>query len=429
MNNLGLGGYASSSCVAAAFLAGCGGSQQPIGAPGAMPQTIAPQLQPRQDAHKYRVLFDFGSNVYGLYGAGPVAPLIDVNGTLYGTTEYGGTYYFRSNPGAGTVFSVSTSGLNERVLLSFSAYGGGPVASLVAENGTLYGTTVGGGKYNGGTVFSVSTTGANGHVLHSFGNGPDGANPRASLIALRGKLYGTTYQGGAYGQGTVFSLRIADGKERVIHSFSGRPDGDYPMAGLIDVKGMLYGTTEGGGANGRGTVFNISTGGSETVLYSFGNRPDGNSPVASLIVANGTLYGTTLQGGSASINGGTVFGMSTTGSNERVLHSFGDNSSDGVAPVASVIAVRGALYGTTLQGGTGGYGTVFRVTMGGSERVLHNFIYSYGHNSDGLNPQAALIGVSGTLYGTTQIGGVSLPSCPHSGDYTCDYGTVFALAP
>jgi uncharacterized repeat protein (TIGR03803 family) len=115
--------------------------------------------------------------------------------------------------------------------------------------------------------------------------------------------------------------------------------------------------------------------------------------------------------------------MSVTGSNERVLHSFGYGN-DGSKPQASLVALRGQLYGTTYKGGAAGYGTIFRVaTNGQSERVLHSFGESY--QNDGLNPLAALINVRGTLYGTTQIGGISLPSCQLSG--ACDYGTVFAL--
>jgi uncharacterized repeat protein (TIGR03803 family) len=419
---------ALTNCAAAAMLTGCGGSQPPIGAPGAMPPTIPTQLQPRQDAHKYRVLFDFGSNVHGLYGAVPVAALINVNGTLYGTTARGGSYGYGSRIGGGTAFSVTRAGINERVLYSFKSVSpsgsDGPAAPLIRVNDSLYGTTAGGGKYNGGTVFSISTSGKNERTLHSFGNtlDSDGAQPLAGLIAVDGKLYGTTYQGGVYGVGTVFSVRIANDNERVIHSFSNRPDGAYPVAGLLDVSGALYGTTEYGGLNGGGAVFSIRNG-HEAVLYSFVNRPDGNSPVASLITLNGTLYGTTLQGGSDSINGGTVFSVSTAGTNERVLHSFGGGM-DGSKPQASLAALKGALYGTTSAGGTGSYGTVFRVSLNGSERVLHSF--TYGEN-DGLNPVAGLINVKGTLYGTTELGGISLPSCEESG--ICDYGTVFALTP
>ncbi|HVR48081.1 MAG TPA: choice-of-anchor tandem repeat GloVer-containing protein [Candidatus Binatia bacterium] len=419
-------GRCALSGVAACLLAACGGSQPPIGAAGAMPQSIATRLQARNTGTKYRVLFDFGSNVFGLYGAFPVAPLIDVNGTLYGTTEYGGSYYFRSLPGAGTVFSIGTSGLNERVLLSFEAYEGGPVAGLVAVNGMLYGTTVGGGKFNAGMVFSVGTNGKNARVLHSFGKGADGVDPRASLTALHGVLYGTTYQGGSYGAGTVFSVRISDGRERVLHSFSGQPDCAYPLSNLIDVHGLLYGTAPGDCGNGGGGIFSISTTGVEKIVFSFGpSTKDGSAPEAGVIAKNGWFYGTTEAGGSADY--GTVFKVRETGTDEQVLHSFTNNGSDGIGPTAGVIDVKEVLYGTTSAGGSGTSGTVFRVTTDGkNERVLHSF--TYGEN-DGLLPEAGLIDVDGTLYGTTAAGGISLPSCPRSASQSCDYGTVFALAP
>jgi uncharacterized repeat protein (TIGR03803 family) len=371
-------------------------------------------------SQKYRVLFSFGSDVHGLDGAVPVAPLLNVNGTLYGTTQYGGAYH-----GGGTVFRISTTGAHERVLYSFrgnGSYVGGPVAGLTNLNGTLYGTTAGDGLYDGGTVFSISTIGTNYRVLHNFGNGFDGAQPRAALIAVNGRLYGTTYQGGAAcgsgGCGTVFRISTS-GNERVMYSFRGPPDGESPLAGLINVNGTLYGTTQVGGS-GRGTVFSVSSGGAEHVLHSF-SGPDGEAPAAGLMSASGTLYGTTAGGGR--FGEGTVFSM--TGAIENVLHSFGGSGSDGIVPVANLSYVNGVLYGTTSKGGVAGYGTVFRVTVAGKERVLHSF--DAGYENDGLNPEAGLIDVKGTLYGTTQIGGISLPSCYETG--TCDYGTVFALTP
>jgi uncharacterized repeat protein (TIGR03803 family) len=387
-----------------------------------------PDDMPPSDAgsQRYRVLFSFGSNAYGLDGAGPVAPLLNVNGAFYGTTQYGGAYH-----GGGTVFEMSMSGINERVLYSFRGngpYTGGPVAGLTLVKGMLYGTTTTDGIYGGGTTFRISTTGTNYRVLHNFGRGSDGAQPRAALIAVNGRLYGTTYQGGSGcsssgGCGTVFRMSL-NGQERVTHSFSGRPDGEYPAAALVDVNGTLYGTTESGGANGGGAVFSINTEGSERVVYSFGNRPDGNTPVANLIFANGLLYGTTLQGGSASIDGGTVFSVTTAGTNERVLHSFGSGI-DGSKPQAGLTAMKGYLYGTTAAGGAAKYGIIFRISMKGKERVMHSF--GQGYQNDGLNPQADLVDVKGTLYGTTPVGGISLPSCEETG--TCDYGTVFALTP
>ncbi|MFY9719877.1 MAG: choice-of-anchor tandem repeat GloVer-containing protein, partial [Candidatus Cybelea sp.] len=397
--------YAISSCVAAALLAACGGSQPPVVAPGAaMPQGRA--------SSGYSILHSFGKRSSD--GAEPKAALIDVNGTLYGTTYGGGKY------GAGTVFGISTSG-SENVLYSFNTVtknddGANPSAGLLAVNSLLYGTTeYGGSKAQFGTVFRVSTTGRE-KVLHRFigyysRDRYDGANPIASLIDVRGRLYGTTYHGGAnQSNGTVFKMSTS-GREKVLHSFSVYGDGGYPAANLLNVKGTLYGTTEDGGTlsgEGGGTVFSITTTGTEKVLYGFVYEgSDGNFPATALSSVHGLLYGTTAESGDD--DGGTAFGITTSG-NLTNLHYFG-SSGDGNRPVAPLLNVNGTLYGTTAQGGLYGKGTVFKMSLSGTEKVLHSF----GYGSDGATPLAGLTDVNGTLYGTTSAGGTYVD------------GTVFAL--
>ncbi|MGA7246860.1 MAG: choice-of-anchor tandem repeat GloVer-containing protein, partial [Candidatus Cybelea sp.] len=152
-------------------------------------------------------------------------------------------------------------------------------------------------------------------VLYDFGAkhfGSDGSSPDAGLIDVGGTLYGTTFDGGTHADGTVFSITLS-GTEKVLHSFSFSTvfrdsDGVEPSAPLIKVKGTLYGTTVQGGAYGGGTVFSITTAGKEKVLHSFGNG-DGTAPYAGLINVNGTLYGTTQDGGA--YNSGTIFALST----------------------------------------------------------------------------------------------------------------------
>ena len=180
----------------------------------------------------------------------PVAGLIDVGGTLYGTTKGDGN-------GSGVVFRVTTGG-TFTVLHIFgkrSDDGAFPGAALLDVEGTLYGTTTGGGNYGRGTVFSISTAGKE-KVLYSFATngGSDGREPSSALIDAKGTLYGTTVRGGSHGDsGTVFSV-TTDGTEKVVHSFNGS-DGRQPVAGLKNVKGVLYGTTSMGGVNNVGTVF------------------------------------------------------------------------------------------------------------------------------------------------------------------------------
>jgi uncharacterized repeat protein (TIGR03803 family) len=266
------------------------------------------------------------------------------------------------------------------------------------------------------------------HLRHSFAGGSDGSVPITSLIEVKRTLYGTTYYGGYYCHcGTVFSI-TPRGVENVLHSFSSETsstDGINPSAGLLDVHGTLYGTTQYGGSNcrgsssyGCGTVFSITTGGVENVLHSFGAGSDGVEPAAVLIEVKGMLYGTTVMTRSCdlSANGcGTVFSI-TPGGTEEVLHSF-HGAPDGGAPEASLIDVKGTLYGTTSAGGNSscesGCGTVFSITPGGTEKVLHRFRGGTG----GDLPDASLIDVNGTLYGTTYAGG------------KFGNGTVFALTP
>ena len=334
----------------------------------------------------------------GSDGIFPEGNLTDIGGTLYGTTYGGG-----SN-GAGTVFSINADGTNEQILYSFAANGVdgfNPSAGLTDVGGTLYGTTYEGGTNNDGTVFSIDSTG-NKHTLLNF-NGSNGAYPLASLTDVGGTLYGTTPFGGTSDRGTVFSIDTS-GNEHTLYNFTGTSgDGIFPEGNLTDIGGTFYGTTsQGGGADNGGTVFSINADGTnEQTLYSFtGTGVDGFNPSAGLTDVGGTLYGTTQEGGSS--GQGTVFSIDTSG-NEHTLFSF--NFADGDEPVAGLTDVGGTLYGTTYRGGTNGGGTVFSIdTDGTNEQTLYNFT---GTGGDGVFPAASLIDVGGTLYGTTYEGGTN----------------------
>jgi uncharacterized repeat protein (TIGR03803 family) len=315
--------------------------------------------------------------------------LIYVGGILYGTTSDGGTHYVcdvkgkgRGYTPCGTVFGITTSG-TERVVHSFGGRNDGldQVAPLIEMQGVLYGTTAYGGDRRGsaGTVFSVTPSGRE-KVLFTFtfAKANNGSVPSAGLLNVGGRLYGTTIYGGARGEyygcagcGTVFRI-TPRGKERVLFSFGNGPEGANPGAALIDAGGTLYGTTESGGSykskcnhyGNCGTVFSVTPSGQEKVLYSFGNGAYGADPRAALIDVGGTLYGTTPTGGahSKSENGcGTVFSITPRGT-LRVLHDFCSSSDDGNSPQASLIDVNGTLYGTTASGGAHGNGTVFALT-------------------------------------------------------------------
>ncbi len=285
--------------------------------------------------------------------------------------------------------------------------GAGPYTGLTYADGNLYGTTYAGGSGGTGTVFAI-TTSAGERVLHSFKGGSDGAQPEAPLIDVNATLYGTAVFGGASGDGVVFKVKIGSA-EKVLHSFEGGSDGSQPEAALVDADGTLYGTTVGGGRAGSfGTVYKITTSGSENVLYAFkGGSKDGADPGAGLTVVKGTLYGTTSSGGPNAA--GTVFKITMSGS-EKVLHFF--SGSDGATPISSLTNVRGTLYGTTSDGGSNGFGTVFKVTVTGAEKVLYNF----KGGSDGAYPtHTGLTEVNGRFYGVTSSGG------------TASSGTVFKV--
>jgi uncharacterized repeat protein (TIGR03803 family) len=374
---------------------------------------------PRAQAQTLTVLHSFSSS--GADGFFPHAGLVmDKEGNLYGTTVFGGSFGVLF----GTVFKVDTTG-TETVLHSFSGADGQlPDAGLVMDKeGNLYGTTdFGGASFTVnpsgyGTVFKLDTSGKE-TVLHSFTNAPDGAVPEAGLVMDKeGNLYGTTFDGGASGWGTVFKVDTT-GKETVLHSFSfSFADGADPVAVLVrDSNGNLYGTTVVGGTSGVGTVFKVDKTGKETVLYSFTGGTDAAYPDAGLVrdskgKSKGSLYGTTIYGGTSGY--GTVFKLDTSGK-ETVLHSF-TSAPDGAVPEAGLVMDKeGNLYGTTAFGGSSGYGTVFKVDTIGNETVLHTFT----GGTDGAAPTAGLVmDKEGNLYGITDFGG----------SHGC--GTVFKLVP
>lgn len=295
-----------------------------------------------------------------------VAPIV-VNGVLYGTTAGGG---LPSPSELGTVYSLTMGG-TETVLHRFAGGRDGSLAyaSLLDAHGTLYSTTYEGGSACGhgagcGTVFTITTSGTE-HVLYRFKASAGeyaihGAFPRAGLVDVNGVLYGTTFTGGTSNGGTVFRI-TPGGSEAVLHSFGGSSgDGAAPEASLLYVDGMLYGTTEAGGRYGAGTIFSVTTRGTEKVLHNFAyDLTDGAYPVGSLVELNGVLYGTTRAGGAYQL--GTLFSL-TKNVKETLLHSFGSGT-DGAAPYAGLTVLHGTLYGTTEQGGdqqgTGGRGAVY----------------------------------------------------------------------
>jgi uncharacterized repeat protein (TIGR03803 family) len=378
--------------------------------------------------------FNFGDGAY------PYAGLVQAsNGDIYGTTSNGGVY---DNHG-GTVFRIAP-GSEPTTLYSFCSQGypcpdgsGSSGALIQANNGSLYGTTSGGGlEYDTGTIFEITPSGVL-TTLYKFcaqgGRCPDGAGPSAGLVqASDGNLYGTTYNGGAGDSGTVFRVSLG-GALTTLYSFCSQPgctDGQFPQAGLMQAKdGYLYGTTKAD-ANGSdaGTVFRITLGGTLTTVYTFCSKgstcPDGRSPYAGLVQASdGSLFGTTYYGGrvgagTGALGYGTVFRIVPGGALTTVYRFCARSGcTDGANPYSGLIqASDGNLYGTTSFGGASGYGSVFKITSSGALTSLYSFCSQSGC-TDGENPYAGLVQASnGDLYGTTVYGGT------HSD------GTVFELS-
>jgi len=270
-------------------------------------------------------------------------------------------------------------------------------------------------------------------ILYKF-SGTDGNSPHSTLIFdAAGNLYGTTEVGGLYDGGTVFELTPGTGgvwTQKVLYSFHKYGNGGrYPEGSLVfDTAGNLYGTTQQGGPNNAGTVFELTpgTGGiwTETTLHRF-NIKDGYSPWAALIFdKSGNLFGTTEYGGNH--NNGVIFELSPKsggGWSEKLLHTFNhphSHSPDGAQPMAELMFdALGNLYTTTFGGGPGPVGTVVELTPHPGANWTEAVIDSFGGLHTARNPAAGLVSdATGNLYGTTKGGGGH-----------CNCGTVFELTP
>lgn len=290
-------------------------------------------------------------------GGLPTAGLIQgQDGNFYGATVIGGSNSY------GTIFKLATNGAFATLVSFGNTNGASPYAGLVqANDGSLYGTTYGtvGPPYGYGTIFKLTTSGTFG-PLYSFTGTNDGADPYAGLVqGTDGSLYGTTFYGGSNGYGAVFKL-TTNGTFSPLYSFTGTFDGANPYAGLVQgTDGSFYGTTYNEGSNGYGTVFKFATNGVLTTLVSFGNT-NGASPYAGLVQgADGSFYGSTYQGGTYGY--GTVFKLGTNGTLTTLLSFDGTN---GAYPEGVLIqGADGSFYGTTAGGDTNGHGTVFRLSI------------------------------------------------------------------
>jgi uncharacterized protein (TIGR03437 family) len=338
------------------------------------------------------------------------------DGNFYGTTGGGGV----NNGGCGTVYQLTPSGTVTTLHnFNYSVDGCDPASGLIlGSDGNLYGTT----QF---TIFKITLAGAFTLLYTQGTGGPHLLN--AMIQASDGNFYGTSSQGGTNQQGTIFKM-TPSGALTVLLNFPNTQLGTAPKAPLIQASdGNLYGTTSAGGAGSAGTVFKFTLGGAVSVLYTFCNMkntacPDGNFPWTALLQArDGNLYGTTQSGGTGGTGGhGTIFKL-TFGGALTTLYSFCQATAcpDGNTPEGALIQGKdGNFYGVANSNGMFNQaGTVFQLTPSGQLTTLHQFC-SQTECADGSNPAGALLQTSdGTLYGATSSDG------PNS------FGTIFSLKP
>jgi len=270
------------------------------------------------------------------------------------------------------------------------------VWSGLATSGTaLFGTTEEGGAYGQGTIFRLGLDGSDFKVLKHLTK-PDGAHPMGDLMVSGSTLFGTAAQEGLQGGGTLFRMNL-DGSGFVVLKQFGGTDGSGPRGGVTRSGDFLFGTTHDGGAAqpyAIGTVYRVRMDGSDfAVLHSYGNT-DGNNPCGTLVASGSTLYGTTDDW---SIGIGTVFKLNTDGTGYTIIKQF--NKTDGRMPIGSLILSGATLYGTTIHGGPYDWGTVFKINTDGTGfDSLRSFPWV------GM-PYGGLTQMGQMLFGTTDGGG------------------------
>ena len=349
----------------------------------------------------------------GTNGALPEASLIQAkDGFLYGTTLYGGTNFAQQPGGFGTVFRISTNA-QFTSLLSFPTQANPQSGLLEAVDGSFYGVADMAGNGNG-SFYRLTPAGEYSQLYafdyqvatypHGITEGPDGA------------FYGTGYWGGddPKSLGTVFKV-TTNGFAAVLASFHGT-NGSNPQAKLLLASdGLFYGTTTAGGAFDLGTVFRITPAGLLSTVVSF-NGTNGAMPFCALMQArDGLIYGTTYGGGigfsGPSYSGnGTLFSIDTNGV-FTPRYQFRGYPDDATRPsfAALIQDANGSFYGTSEAGGSGGSGSIFRMSPDGAVDLLYSFStpdYNTGTNLDGAEPSAGLVQANDTdFYGVTMSGG------------------------
>jgi uncharacterized repeat protein (TIGR03803 family) len=321
----------------------------------------------------------------------------DADGNFYGMTNLGGTY------NQGTIFKMTPGGAVTIIRhLNSPTDGGNPYGELIkGTDGYLYGMTSAGGTNTYGTIFKILPDGTSFQVLRNLVYATDGTNPRGHLVqAADGNFYGITYGGGANGGGTIFKI-TSTGVFSVLRHFNTTTDGNKSYNSLtLGKDGNLYGVTYYGGTFGYGTIFKITTAGVYTVIKNLNGPTDGGSVQSDLIQGtDGFFYGTCSMYGT--YGNGTIFKVSAAGVYTVLRHL--SSGIDGGYPYGGLYQnTDGALYGLNRTGGTGGAGTAYKITTTGVYTVLHSFVTeTEGNTPDGNFAK----GNDGNLYALISTGG------------------------
>jgi uncharacterized repeat protein (TIGR03803 family) len=381
----------------------------------------------------YGITVDGGERIFRITRAGAITswpvqyyglPILASDGNFYGFRSSSSDIIYRMTPDGVFTDVIAFTGTHGPNL------GSDPAALVQGSDGNLYGVTRKGGIYDHGTIFRLTPAGVF-TTLVNFGTvlrnpAESSITPYTLVMSHDGNFYGTTYYGGPHHDGTAFRI-TPSGTLTTLAVFNNDgvdAAGGLPYAGLVqDSNGILYGSTSTGGNFDSGTIFKFDpSSGVRTKLADFTGTtspPRGANPFAALTVGlDGNLYGSTLSGGTG--NYGTLFRMSPAG-NVTTLIEFTNftGSYKGAAPYGGLLQdINGNFYGTTYSGGSKQIGTVFKMTPGGAFTTLLEFTGASGANK-GNGPYGTLTkGNDGNFYGTTYLNGNASSK-----------GTVFKVTP
>jgi len=342
------------------------------------------------DGTAYAKLLEFDGSANGSH---PLGSLLFDGTFFYGMTQEGGTNNL------GVIFKVKPDGTGFVKLFDFASASNGysPSGSLISDGIFLYGVAIDGGTNNVGTIFKIKPDGTGFAKLFDFAGGTNGSNPVGDLITDGTFLYGMTYQGGTSNLGTVYKIK-PDGTGFVkLLDFAGATNGYYPKASLISDGTFLYGMTYGGGVNGFGTVFKIMPDGTGySKLLDFDNISTGRYPQGSLISSGSFLYGMTEDGG---INDkGTIFKIKPDGTGFSKLQDF-SFAANGALPLGNLISDGSFLYGMTEDGGVNAVGTIFKYALANTFPTITSFTPISG-------PIGTSVVITGTNFSATPSGNI-----------------------